>query len=168
MKSVSRARPSATPWTAAFQAPLSMGFSRQEYWSGVPLPSPSNASKHTRIYIHTHTYLVASVVSDSVWPHGLYIAHQAPLSMGFSRWEYWSGLPCPPSGHLPDPGIKSRYPALHVASSSLSQWGSLYIYIYVCVCVCVCVCVSVCILIIYIYKTGDLLFRKSYILFRKI
>ena len=29
-----------TPWTAAYQAPLSMGFSRQEYWSGVPLPSP--------------------------------------------------------------------------------------------------------------------------------
>ena len=32
----------ATPWTAAYQAPLSMGFSRQEYWSGVPLPSPKH------------------------------------------------------------------------------------------------------------------------------
>ena len=32
----------ATPWTAAYQAPLSMGFSRQEYWSGLPLPSPRN------------------------------------------------------------------------------------------------------------------------------
>ena len=41
MKSLSRVRPSTTPWTAAFQAPPSMGFSRQEYWSGVPLPSPS-------------------------------------------------------------------------------------------------------------------------------
>ena len=40
VKSLSRAWPSATPWTAAFQAPPSMGFSRQEYWSGVPLPSP--------------------------------------------------------------------------------------------------------------------------------
>ena len=40
VKSLSRARPSATPWTAAFQAPLSLGFSRQEDWSGVPLPSP--------------------------------------------------------------------------------------------------------------------------------
>ena len=40
MKSLSRVRPSVTPWTAAFQAPPSMGFSRQEYWSGVPLPSP--------------------------------------------------------------------------------------------------------------------------------
>ena len=36
------------------------------------------------------------------------IAHQAPLSMGFSRQEYWSGLPCPPPGDLPDPGIKLR------------------------------------------------------------
>ena len=40
VKSLSRVRPSATPWTAAFQAPPSMGFARQEYWSGVPLPSP--------------------------------------------------------------------------------------------------------------------------------
>ena len=40
-KSLSHVRRSATPWTAAFQAPPSMGFSRQEYWSRVPLPSPS-------------------------------------------------------------------------------------------------------------------------------
>ena len=40
VKLLSRVRPSATPWTAAYQAPPSMGFSRQEYWSGVPLPSP--------------------------------------------------------------------------------------------------------------------------------
>ena len=40
MKSLSHIRLLATPWTAAYQAPLSMGFSRQEYWSGVPLPSP--------------------------------------------------------------------------------------------------------------------------------
>ena len=40
VKSLSRVWPSATPWTAAHQAPPSMGFSRQEYWSGVPLPSP--------------------------------------------------------------------------------------------------------------------------------
>ena len=42
VKSLSRVRPSATPWTAAYQAPPSMGFSRQECWSGVPLPSPFN------------------------------------------------------------------------------------------------------------------------------
>ena len=40
VKSLSRVQLLATPWTAAHQAPLSMGFSRQEYWSGVPLPSP--------------------------------------------------------------------------------------------------------------------------------
>ena len=42
VKSLSRVRPLATPWTAAHQAPPSMGFSRQEYWSGVPLPSPTH------------------------------------------------------------------------------------------------------------------------------
>ena len=40
VKSLSRVPPSAIPWTAAYQTPLFMGFSRQEYWSGVPLPSP--------------------------------------------------------------------------------------------------------------------------------
>ena len=40
VKSLSRVWLFATPWTAAYQAPLSLGFSRQEYWSGVPLPSP--------------------------------------------------------------------------------------------------------------------------------
>ena len=37
-------------------------------------------------------------------------AHQAPLSMGFYRQEHWSGLPCPPPGDLPDPGIKLAFP----------------------------------------------------------
>ena len=45
VKSLSDVRLLATPWTAAYQAPLSMGFSRQEYWSGVPLPSPSGHQK---------------------------------------------------------------------------------------------------------------------------
>ena len=40
VKSLSCVQLLATPWTAAYQAPLSMGFSRQEYWNGVPLPSP--------------------------------------------------------------------------------------------------------------------------------
>ena len=50
VKSLSRVRPSATPWTAAYQAPPSMGFSRQEYWSGVPLPSliQDSTSKQSR------------------------------------------------------------------------------------------------------------------------
>ena len=40
------------------------------------------------------------------------VAHQAPLSMGFSRQEYWSGLPFPSPGDLPDPGIEPGSPAL--------------------------------------------------------
>ena len=42
VKSLSRVRLFATPWTIAYQAPLSMGFSRQDYWSGLPFPSPGD------------------------------------------------------------------------------------------------------------------------------
>ena len=48
------------------------------------------------------------------------VAHQAPLSMGFSKQEYWSGLPCPSPGDLPKPGIQPRSPALQ-ADSLLSE-----------------------------------------------
>ena len=44
------------------------------------------------------------------------VSCQAPLSMGFSRQEYWNGLPFPPPGALPDPGIKPRSPALQADS----------------------------------------------------
>ena len=49
-----------------------------------------------------------------------YVAHQAPLPMGFSRQEYWTGLPCPSPGDLPNPGIQPRSPALQ-ADSLLSE-----------------------------------------------
>ena len=58
------------------------------------------------------------------------VAHQAPLSMGFSRQEYWSGLPCPPPGD-PDPGIEPVSPvssALQADSLPLSHWGSPSFY----------------------------------------
>ena len=48
------------------------------------------------------------------------LACQAPLSMGFSRQEYWGGLPCPSPGNLPNPGIEPRSPTLHADFSSLS------------------------------------------------
>ena len=54
------------------------------------------------------------------------IALQAPLSMGFSRQEYWSGLPCPPPGHLPDPGAEPAFlapPALVVEFFPLTPPG---------------------------------------------
>ena len=51
VKSLSRVRLLATSWTAAYQAPPpSMGFSRQEYWSGVPLPSPNLQSTHHKLW----------------------------------------------------------------------------------------------------------------------
>ena len=45
VKSLSRARLFVTPWTVAHQAPLSMRFSRQEYWTGLPFPSPGDLPK---------------------------------------------------------------------------------------------------------------------------
>ena len=53
VKSLSRVGLVATPWTAAYQAPLSMGFSRQEYWSGLPLPSPNEVYLETKIILST-------------------------------------------------------------------------------------------------------------------
>ena len=54
----------------------------------------------------------ASVMSDSATPWTA--ACQTPLSLGFSRQEYWSGLPCPLPGNIPDPGTKPASPALQV------------------------------------------------------
>ena len=63
MKSLSGARLLATPWTAAYQAPPSMGFSRQEYWSGVPLPSPRGGS-----YKGDNTYFIYLSALLSIHP----------------------------------------------------------------------------------------------------
>ena len=52
------------------------------------------------------------------------VAHQAPLSMGLLRQEYWSGLPFPSPGDLPDPGLKPRSPALQADALPLSHQGS--------------------------------------------
>ena len=51
------------------------------------------------------------------------VAHQAPLSMGFSRQEYWSGLPRPSPEDLPDSGIEPGSPALQADSLSTELWG---------------------------------------------
>ena len=57
---------------------------------------------------------------NCVW---LLATPQAPLSVGFSRQEYWSGLPCPPPGDLPDPEIKPRFPTLQADSLSYEPPG---------------------------------------------
>ena len=89
---VSCVRFCATSETAAHQAPPPKGFSRQEYWSGLPFPSPVHESEKWK--------WSCSVMSDFATPRT--VAHQAPLSMGFSRQEYWSGVPLlsPVTSHL--------------------------------------------------------------------
>ena len=73
------------PIDSSHQAPPSLGFSRQEHWSGLPFPSPMQESKKWK--------WSRLVMSDLVTPWTA--AYQAPLSLGFSRQEYWSGLPLP-------------------------------------------------------------------------
>ena len=84
----------ATPWTAFHQAPPSMGFSRQEYWSGVPSPSPYIRMLLLLLLLLSHFSRVRLCATPET------AAHQASPSLGFSRQEHWSGLPFP-SPRLP-------------------------------------------------------------------
>ena len=54
------------------------------------------------------------------------VAHQAPPSLGFSRQEYWSGLPFPSPWDLPDPGIEPRSPALQADTLTSEPFGKLW------------------------------------------
>ena len=110
------------PMTVARQAPLSMGFSRQEYWSGLLCPppgnlldsgiepvSPTSSALADKFFITSATWeahqdpcavlcLVAQSCPTLYDP--MTVARQAPLSVRFFRQGYWSGLPCPPPGDL--------------------------------------------------------------------
>ena len=86
VKSLSRVGLFTTPWTAARQAPPSMGFSMQEYWSGLPFPSPMQESEKWKW---------SRTVSVRLFVIPWTTAYQSPPSMGFSRQEYWSGVPLP-------------------------------------------------------------------------
>ena len=90
VKLLSRVQLLATPWTAAYQAPPSIGFSRQEFWSGVPLPSPRIYMLLLRLSRFSRVRLCATPETE---------AHQAPPSLGFCRQERWSGLPFPSAMH---------------------------------------------------------------------
>ena len=74
VKSLSRAWLLATPWTAASQAPPSMGFSRQEHWSGVPLPSPTRWTATKSCTTTTEVYVPYSLCSQQERP---------------PQWEAW-------------------------------------------------------------------------------
>ena len=77
----SRVRLCVTPWTEAHQASPSLGFSRQEHWSGLPFPSPMYESEKVKVKSLSRVRLLATP-----WT----AAYQAPLPMGFSRQEYWT------------------------------------------------------------------------------
>ena len=159
MKSLSCVRLFATPWTIAYQTPPSIGFSSQEYWSGLLFPSqPRDRTRVSRIVGRRFTlWATREVQSDAnmcamartsitrplisnpnicpillsskkrpqpallclkekvkvkslshvrLFATPWTVAYQASPSMGFSRQEYWSGLPFPSPGDLPDPGIE--------------------------------------------------------------
>ena len=108
MKSLSHVRLLATPRTAAYQAPLSMDSPGKNTGVGCHLDS---IVLYNFLKFHVHDFmqshdggLVAKSCLALATPWT--IACQAPLSMGFSRLEYWSGLPFPSPEDLPDPGIE--------------------------------------------------------------
>ena len=77
VQSLSRVQLFVTPWTVARQAALSVGFPRQDYWSGLPFPSPGD--------------LPDLGIEPTSLANPWTVARQAALSMGFPRQEYWSG-----------------------------------------------------------------------------
>ena len=112
VKSLSHIRLFATPWTVAHQAPPSMGFSRQEYWSGLPFPSPYS--------INSNIQFSRSVVPNSLRPHGVQharISSPSPTPRAYSN-------SCPSS--------QWRHPTISPLSSSsppafnLSQHQGLF------------------------------------------
>ena len=144
-----------TLWTVARQALLSVGFSRQEYWSRLPFPSPGDlpdpgieppspvspalqvnfipAIKEARGCQVNMTLLLTLRMCSvqllsrvrlfaTLWT----VARQASLSVECCREEYWSGLPSPPPGDIPDPGIEPTSPvspALQVNSLPIEPSG---------------------------------------------
>ena len=136
-KSLSRVWLWVTPWTAALQAPPSMGFSRQEYWSGVTLPSPLiSLSPHDS----SSLLLLMDVTDNLKWNVLLFVVY--PLSHfwlfcnlmdcslpdssvhGISQARKLEGFPSP--GDLPNLVMKSASPAFKGDSLPLIHQGNPY------------------------------------------
>ena len=95
---------------AAHQAPPSLGFSRQEHWSGLPFPSPMHESEKWK------------------WSCSRTAAYQAPPSMGLSRQEYWSGVPLPsPIPPFKENGLPFWVPGVLHQHSKVVLWKLLNI-----------------------------------------
>ena len=115
----SHVRLCSTPETAAHQAPLSLGFSRQEHWSGLSFPSPMHQSEKWK--------WSRSVVSDSsVTPWT--VAYQAPPSIGFSRQEYWSGVPLPSPNKVSYVYLKISFSTTQKYTVTVVDWKTIAIH----------------------------------------
>ena len=102
MKSLSHVQLFVTPRTVADQAPVSMGFSRQDYWRGLPFPSPGDLP-HPEMEPGSPTLQADALTSETP---------------GKPK-EYWTRLLCPPPGDLPNPGTKLR--SLTLQADSLTS-----------------------------------------------
>ena len=89
-------------------------------WQSNWTPAKLHVSENGHSYVGIRALSRFSCVQLFVTPWT--VARQAPLLMGFSRQEYWSGLPCPSPEDIPDPGIK---PVSHTAGRLLSIWATM-------------------------------------------
>ena len=118
----------ASPWTVAHQAPLSMGFSRQEYWSGLPFPPPRDLPDPGIRLFMIGRWMGRRILYHWATRRALELSHACtrvkllqPCSTlcdsmdgslpgssvhGILHQECWTGLPCPPLGDLCNPGIE--------------------------------------------------------------
>ena len=111
-----RASSSSSP----FQT-LRLGYSLVVWWNELPLKGAQVQSLVRELRSHVLPVCVCvcvcvcvscPVVSNSLQPRGLYVAHQATLSIEFSRQEHWNGLPFPSPRGLPDSGMEARSDSL--------------------------------------------------------
>ena len=107
MKSLSRVRLFVTPWTVAYQAPLSMGFSRQEYWSGLPE--------------HCAKYFIHTTISKPQDNQGRWECHYPHFQMHTWRLRGVETLPESPTWEVVPPGFKFRSIWLQSTSSHYSR-----------------------------------------------
>jgi len=133
VKLLSYARLLETPWTGAHQAPLSMWFSRQEYWSGVPLPSPENRVYRPPNTVHQHPgqecpkcewVCVRSGLTDSWTTPSIHTACARPiLSFLRSKTEKYSLRKTSPRIHISVDEL-CWCPLKAVKQRPLESWGS--------------------------------------------
>ena len=148
-----------------FSCPLLLQFVVQKLAHSAPTyPSFSSFSRTFLLGVRRYVCVCVSVcvlsrISSVLLFVTLTVAHQAPLSKGFSRQQYWSGLPSLPPGD-PDPRIKPAYLCLRhsqAGSLPLAPPGKpyicvyIYIYLYICMYVCMYVYMYIC-MYIYIQK----------------